>query len=345
MEDDKKRIRLDEVTLMRTILALLIVFMHAFTCYNGGWKQPSGYVDIPLYKWLARFSFAYTLEAFVFISGYLFAFKQITLNHVENGMGLIVNKLKRLMLPSIIFSALYFVIFYEYKGVSNMLYSIINGCGHMWYLPMLFWCFIGGWLLEKVKIKDGWKMAFLVLLNLFMFVSLPLQLSSVALFMVYFYSGVLVYKHSDKIKNFITIRQLFVLWIIFLILFFIFRPLRDVLTSDFAYSHMQKLLFFIANRACQLLYAWMGVIAFYATAVYYTQHHQLSKTSITTATCCFGIYLFQQFVLQFLYYKTDFPTIVGPYWLPWCGFMIAAMVSYVLSALLLKTKTGRFLIG
>ena len=170
MEDDKKRIRLEEITLMRTILAFLIVFMHAFTCYNGGWKQPLGYVDIPLYKWLARFSFAYTLEAFVFISGYLFAFQRITLNRVENEMGLIVNKLKRLMLPSIIFSALYFVIFYEYKGVSNMLYSIINGCGHMWYLPMLFWCFIGGWLLEKIKIKSGWKVALLVLLNLFMFV-------------------------------------------------------------------------------------------------------------------------------------------------------------------------------
>ena len=31
----KPKIRLDEVTLMRTILALLIVFMHSFTCYQG----------------------------------------------------------------------------------------------------------------------------------------------------------------------------------------------------------------------------------------------------------------------------------------------------------------------
>ena len=76
----KPRIRLDEVTLMRSILAVLIVFMHAFTCYNGSWKQPEGYVDIPLYKWLTRTSFAFTLEAFVFLSGYIFAFQQITLD-------------------------------------------------------------------------------------------------------------------------------------------------------------------------------------------------------------------------------------------------------------------------
>lgn len=43
----KPKIRLEEVTLMRTILALLIVFMPSFTCYNGSWKEPAGYVDIP----------------------------------------------------------------------------------------------------------------------------------------------------------------------------------------------------------------------------------------------------------------------------------------------------------
>lgn len=40
MESQKKIIKLDEVTLMRTILAVLIVFMHSFTCYQGGWAKP-----------------------------------------------------------------------------------------------------------------------------------------------------------------------------------------------------------------------------------------------------------------------------------------------------------------
>lgn len=345
MEVDKKKIRLDEVTLMRTILALLIVFMHAFTCYNGCWRQPAGYVDIPLYKWLARFSFAYTLEAFVFVSGYLFAFQRLTLNRIENVGRLIVNKLKRLVLPSIIFSVLYFILFYEYKGASNMVYFVINGCGHMWYLPMLFWCFIGGWLLEQVRIKDSWKLVFLVLLNLFSYQNFPLRLSNAFSFMVYFYGGFLCYKYSDKIKSLITKSNLVFSWMVFIVLFIIFRPLRDVLSVDATLPRVQKLLFSIGNHACQLFYACAGVIAFYATAVYYSRHHQLSKHTIKIAACCFGIYLFQQFVLQFIYYKTEFPVLVGSYWLPWCGFVIAAVVSYILSSLLLKTKTGRFLIG
>lgn len=95
MEIKKKIIRLDEVTLMRTILALLIVFMHAFTCYQGLWEKPEGYIEIPLYKWLARISFAFTLECFVFMSGYLFAFQRITLNRIGGGYKLGFKQTKK----------------------------------------------------------------------------------------------------------------------------------------------------------------------------------------------------------------------------------------------------------
>lgn len=80
--EQKQKIRLDDVTLMRAILTILIVFMHSFTCYQGAWVQPKGYVDIPIYKWMAQLSFAFTIEAFVFISGYLYAFQRIALNRM-----------------------------------------------------------------------------------------------------------------------------------------------------------------------------------------------------------------------------------------------------------------------
>ena len=345
---------------MRTILAILIVFMHSFTCYNGSWEQPAGYVEIPLYKWLARTSFAFTLEAFVFISGYLFAFQRITLKRTERGInlvvnklkrlflpsiGLIINKLKRLILPSIIFSIIYFVLFYEYEGLGKAVYSIINGCGHMWFLPMLFWCFIGGWLLEQVKIKDGWKMAFLVMLNLCCLVTLPLRISNAASYMVYFYGGFLAYKYSETIKSAITKKRLIWSWVIFAVVFAILRPLRDVLEPEASVPLIQKTIILIGNRSCQLFYAFTGLIAFYGTSVYYTQHYHLSEATKKIAGCCFGIYLFQQFILELLYYKTNLPLTVGPYWLPWCGFFITSIISLGFTTLLLKTKTGRLLVG
>lgn len=329
---------------MRTILALIIVFMHAFTCYQHGWRAPEGFVEIPVYRWIAYTSFAFALEAFVFISGYLFAFQRITLNR-GRGISLTISKLKRLILPSVIFSILYFIIFLPYKGFENAVYAIINGCGHLWFLPMLFWCFVGCWLLECVKIGDRWKIAFLVLLNLFFIFSLPLRISKAATYMVYFYGGFMFYKYADRMKSTITKKNLVWSWMIFVLLFVLFRPMCDVLVTDTGQTKWIKLMIIVANHLCQLLYASAGVVAFYASAVYCTQSHQLSPATQKLAACCFGIYLFQQFILQILYYKTGFPTLVGPYWLPWCGFLIAASFSYLLSALLLKSKTGRFFIG
>lgn len=343
--ESTKRIRLDEVTLMRCILALLIVFMHAFTCYNHSWRAPAGFVDIPFYKWLTRISFAFTLEAFVFISGYLFAFQRITLKRLGNGKNLIINKLKRLILPSIIFSLIYFSLFYEYKGIGNLIYSIISGCGHMWYLPMLFWCFIGGWLLEQIKIKDIWKLLFLVVLNVTAIYILPMQLTHAASYMVYFYGGFVVYKYSDNIKKAVTSKKLLLGWVVFILVFALLRPLMDVLKYSEDAPKTVKLACLLGKNACQLVYASVGVMVFYCTTAYYTRKHQLKPFTVKLAACCFGIYLFQQFILQLLYYKTSFPVLVGPYWLPWCGFVIAAILSYILSALFMKTKVGKFLIG
>lgn len=302
-------------------------------------------MDIPAYKWLSRFSFAFALEAFVFISGYLFAFQNITLKRTTRLTSLIVNKLKRLILPSIIFSAIYFLLFYEYKGLGNLIYSIINGCGHMWFLPMLFWCFIGLWFLQQVKIEDGWKLAFLLFLNVFCFKSLPLQLDRTAVFLLYFYGGYVVYKYSNVIKKSLTFDIMAFSWVVFLIVFILFRSLRDEMIADPNNSRILNGLIYARKNLIRVLYASLGLLAFYFTAVYYTQRKSIKVFTVKLASYCFGIYLFQQFFLQYLYYKTSFPTIVGPYWLPWLGFAIATLLSYLMAHLLLKTKIGKFLIG
>ncbi len=341
----KTKIRLNEVTLMRSILALLIVFTHAFTCYNGSWHQPEGYVDIPLYKWLTRASFAFALEAFVFISGYLFAFQRITLHRTDGFLSLTLNKLKRLILPSIIFSFLYFVLFEQYKGMGNMLYSIINGCGHMWFLPMLFWCFIGAWLLINLKISDGWKLALLAVLNLVAIIPLPLRFTNSASFLFFFYLGFLFYKYRTIVERVISPRSIVSLWLAFIVSFVLLRPFVDWLENVTVIDTFQKVIIAIGKNVCQLVFASIGVIAFYCTSYYYVQKHPLSRATIIVSACCFGIYIFQQFILLGAYYYTGLPTVVGPYWLPWCGFIIAGIISFVLTTILLKTQIGRVLIG
>lgn len=345
MTQNQSKLRFDEVTLMRAILAILIVFMHSFTCYNGSWPEPAGCIDIPVYKFLARFSFAFTLEGFVFISGFLFAFQSITLNRATGFLSLVTSKLKRLLLPSIVFSFFYFLVFYDYKGIWNCIYSVMNGCGHMWYLPMLFWCFVGCWLLLRVNIKDLYKIIFLIVLNLFSFDVLPLRLSNAFLFMFYFYGGYCIYSNREKINGLINSKRIIVSWLIFVVLFMIFRPLRDYFTRESNMNAFQMMLVTAANKGCRLLYATSGLIAFYSTCVMFTKKNKISQIIVNLAATSFGIYIFQQFFLQLLYYKTSLPILVGPYWLPWCGFVVALIMSWGLSLLMLRTKIGRSLIG
>lgn len=342
-----KTLKLDEVTLMRTILALLIVFMHCFTCYQGGWAQPKGFVDIPAYKNIARLSNAFTLEAFVLISGYLFSLQcaKGKWKSLGGGKNLLLNKLKRLIVPSMVFSALYFPLFCEYKGLLDFLYELLNGCGHMWFLPMLFWCFMECWLLEQIKISDGWKLVVVFCLYLFWPFELPFQISTSIKYLFYFYGGYLLYKNRETISAKVRPKQIAILWVVFFVAFLLLRPMKDTLTIGDQDFRLFRVLSTSARKICQLIYASIGALSLYVSAVYYVKKNELKRITVELATCSFGIYIFQQFILKGLYYKTDFASLVGPYALPWLGFLIAATLSFMLSYMTLKTRTGRFLLG
>ena len=226
-----------------------------------------------------------------------------------------------------------------------MVYSILNGCGHMWYLPMLFWCFVLTWLLLQTKMKEQYRVLILLALYFCSFLPLPFRMNSALSYLVFFYAGYLFYKNVDKIKSWITGKRVVWLWVVFVVAFALLRPLRDSFSVQASDGMIQKFIILSLNNACRLSYASAGLVAFYCSAVWLTQKHELNSFTIRFAGACFGIYLFQQFILQILSYKTSFPVLVDPYWLPWLGFAITLPLSYLLSVLLLKTKWGKFLIG
>lgn len=65
-----------------------------------------------------------------------------------------------------------------------------------------------------------------------------------------------------------------------------------------------------------------------------------SSSLVYLSDCCFGVYLFQQFVLKFIY-DSELPHLLNPYLLPWLGFVVSLMISIILTILLRKTKLGR----
>lgn len=102
---------LNEVSLMRPILIVLLVSYHAFCPFDGNWEAFADFEQIAVYKWLDRGVFAFMLESFVFISGYIWSYQRNELGRKENLRQLVQKKLNRLIVPSIVFSVLYLMIF------------------------------------------------------------------------------------------------------------------------------------------------------------------------------------------------------------------------------------------
>lgn len=66
---------------------------------------------------------------------------------------------------------------------------------------------------------------------------------------------------------------------------------------------------------------------------------------ITLSGYCYGVYIYQQFILKYLYYNTTFTSNVPVWAFPWIGFVFTLIMSLILCHLTLKTKFGRYLIG
>lgn len=63
---------LSDIVFIRLTLILLLVVYHSFIIYRD---HPAGYEDITCYSWIAKISYSFFLEAFVAISGYIYAYQ------------------------------------------------------------------------------------------------------------------------------------------------------------------------------------------------------------------------------------------------------------------------------
>ena len=342
---------LEDVAIIRPILIVQLVFYHAFAIYSGAWKPIGGLPEVPIYWWLDKLSYAFMLETFVFVSGYVFGFQVRTMGEYKlNAKNLFYGKFRRLMIPSIIFSLLYNILFRDIltQSVNKTFYDVIAGTGHMWFLPMLFFCFVFIWAIEKLKLKT--KLTFLILfVSYFLsFIPLPFHMGHTLHFMIFFYAGYIIQKKDVNIKRFYTQSNATLLVAAFIILFpllTLFVKNSDVLLGTNNMIVMKLIRILLCDMS-KLLYSSIGLAMLVVlVGIYVKRRNPVGVCLIGIGNLCMGVYLFQQFILKSLYDYTSLPTLIGSYWLPWVGFLIALLGSLLLTWLSHQTKLGRYLIG
>ncbi|MCH5307072.1 MAG: acyltransferase family protein [Prevotella sp.] len=340
----KSKIWLNEVSFMRPILLILLVTYHAFAPYCGAWIMPDGINEVELYDWVALLTRAFRLEGFVFVSGYIFTFQILAKHKFDTAISLFRNKFQRLIIPGIIFGALYYYLFREVvHPYWKIGYEIVSGVGHLWYLPCLFWCFmVQYWLLSKQQSRR------LVVLLLFIlcflsFLPLPLQLGRVFYYMLFFYGGGIFYEYSYMFRNYATGKIIVMAWGLFTLLFFLLNIFMDAnrgLLRD-SNSFILKVFLLGVNNLSKALLGWSGIIALYLSSILYCAKHHIGSIIILIGSCGYGVYVIHQFVLVYLYRYTSFPQITGTMLMPWVALVITIVVSLLLTMGIRKTSFGR----
>ena len=89
----------------------------------------------------------------------------------------------------------------------------------MWFLPMLFWCFVGVWIIEKLHLKPRLVIPLLVLAALGSFIPMPLRMGLAMYYMFFFYAGYIIQKNDISLDWLCTKRYAIITTIAFIIIF------------------------------------------------------------------------------------------------------------------------------
>lgn len=172
----------------------------------------------------------------------------------------------------------------------------------------------------------------------------PFGLGSAGGFFIYFFMGYCIQTNRLSLPA-VNRKNVVIAAILFAISFLLFMVMRNFIqVGD---SLVEKASMMILKNICHTTNALSAIYLIYSFANRESVLRFLSDKPIliTLSGYCYGVYIYQQFILQLLYYHTQLPFVVSAYWLPWIATIITVSLSLLLCHFSLKTRIGRFLIG
>lgn len=343
MTENKKL--LNDVVIIRPLIIFLLVVYHSLCIYNDQWVMPVGINKVNAYKWFADFLSAFRMPVIIFIAGYVYAYQVITLEKICSLGNFAKKKFKRLILPCIFFSTIYLLLFSDVLNtpILRIIESLLSGAGHLWFLSMLFWGFIFINVIDKFKINH-WFILFLSCL-LFLFpIPIPLGIGKGCHYFVYFYLGYFIWERHDKFIAIFCRWKYIIVAITFLFVLFFAKEMSIV---KFLLGEEGNIIAKGILKCFDLFIAVWGIFCVYIVVNFFTTicHYKPSPWMIVSSHVCYGVYVYHQFILEFIYYKSPLPFILDSLWLPLFAFVITLLGSLILTQVSLKTKLGRCLIG
>lgn len=348
---------LDDVVVIRPLVIVLLVVYHCFGIFDT-WGVPPGVTGIPAYAWVYRFLQCFRMPVIVFIAGYVFNYQTNVLGREYSFGQFVKKKFMRLVVPGALFSLVYYFCFHSAQGGINagkLASVLLFGDGHLWFLPMLFWCFVLMYVVRKLGFDRWWLFFVLLLVAPSLTVALPLPgaVCKIPRYFTFFLLGYLVWPKRDTVLgSFSRPGRVVALVVAFIAIFLGVRLLNDAvngykLAEGIQGWNLQNLLLSSATEATRSVMSIAGIFAVFVTVNYFLRIKKLKPRDWVYRAngLCYGVYIYHMFFVMWVYYYTSVPQMINSYLLPFVASAVILGVSVFLTWLTLKTRTGRFLMG
>lgn len=85
-----------------------------------------------------------------------------------------------------------------------------------------------------------------------------------------------------------------------------------------------------------------GILSLYLFVYRHTRKtdFKCSNFTIRLSSVCYGVYIFHQFILVYIYYHTSLPCLLGQF-LPWVSFILTLLISYLITIVFLRFDFGK----
>ena len=332
-----------DIAVLRLLCVSIVVFFHAY-----GMMYASHFSEVTRSMYMARYEFFnqtylinIAMPMFIFISGFLFG-GQLMKSQPVSFARMVRSKFMRLMVPFFVFATLFM---FTQNAVSlkpfyQWTYS------HLWFLPMLFWCFVVTYFLRPLILNDRLAVGIPTIVMLFAiaflgkFMPMIIGLHNINTSIGWFALGVWFYKHERALLMSSAPPALKVMTIIAGLAIFI------VGMTLYPMAYGERTLIGFAVTICALYSLWL----LFSWIPW--KNFAVTDFLLSLSACSFGIYIFHNWLEAHMVSRTAqhlFPLeewarnhiVLYPFLFSAAAFVLSLFLTWIM----LKFKTGRKLIG
>lgn len=331
-----------DIAVLRLLCIAIVVFFHAYGMTYVHFSDTTNAIYAEKYeKFNQTYLINIAMPMFIFISGFLFG-GQLMRQQPITFAKMLKSKFIRLMVPFFVFTVLFM---FTQNAVSikpfyQWTYS------HLWFLPMLFWCFVATYFLRPLIMNDSLMVSITTIVLLFAIsflgkiVPMIFGLHNLNTSIGWFALGVWFYKHERELMMSSASSTLKVTTIVGgLIIYFVGMT---IFPMEYGARAFTGFLFTIcAMYSFWLLFSWIP-----------WRNFAVTDFLLSLSACSFGIYIFHNWLEAHMVSRTV-QAVLGleqmaadhVYIFPIVFSTIAFLLSWVITWILLKFKIGQRLIG